>query len=203
MNSLKGEVIQKRWDAVYQELDLEEIPWETIKPDGVLVDLIKSKKVTSGRSLDICCGAGTQSIYMAKKDFNVIGIDISPTAIKVAKRRAKEAGVKVNFVIGISFQLPFNDKTLDFVFDRGCFHHVPVDKRQDYINGVDRVNKHKGRFYLSCFSERTGFPNSFTEEEIRQYFSKFFEIKSIEEKEFIETGTGIPRYLYSVFMHHR
>ncbi len=197
---VKMEELQRRWDEVYQELKLEELPWETIEPDEVLAELIESEKVVKGNVLDICCGAGTQSIYMSKNGFKVVGIDISPTAIKLARKRAKKVDAEVNFVIGNSFQLPFDEKSFDFVFDRGCFHHVPVGYREDYINGVYRALKTKGKFYLSCFSQRTEFANSFTESQIRNYFSKFFKIKSIEEKVFIERGTGEPRYLYSVFM---
>lgn len=40
-----------------------------------------------GRVLDVGCGAGRHSLYLQKKGFNVLGIDISPLAIKVCKLR--------------------------------------------------------------------------------------------------------------------
>mgnify|MGYP000055852957 CR=1 FL=1 len=45
------------------------------------MDLVK------GRVLDIGCGAGRHSLHLQKRGFDVVGIDISPLAIKVCKLR--------------------------------------------------------------------------------------------------------------------
>ncbi|WP_457599916.1 class I SAM-dependent methyltransferase [Hydrogenivirga sp.] len=50
-----------------------------------------------GRALDIACGTGETSIYLAKKGFKVDAFDVSDVAIKRARRRAKREGVSVNF----------------------------------------------------------------------------------------------------------
>ena len=45
------------------------------------------------------CGTGNYAIYLASKEFDVTGVDISPTAIKIAKENAKKKGVKCNFFV--------------------------------------------------------------------------------------------------------
>ncbi len=201
MKNMREKLIQKEWDETYKELTLEELPWETKEPDEILVDLIKSGKVIKGNALDICCGAGTQSIYLSRKRFNVVGIDISPTAIKTAKRRSKIHAVKANFVIGNSFQLPFKERIFDFIFDRGCFHHVPPRERLEYVSGVNRVLRNNGKMHITAFCYKNGpAPNCFTKQEIIDYFSNYFDIQNIEEATFTERMSGIKRYFYTVFI---
>ncbi len=50
-----------------------------------------------GRALDVACGTGENAIFLAKKGFDVDGIDISDVAIKIARETAKKEGVTVNF----------------------------------------------------------------------------------------------------------
>lgn len=49
--------------------------------------------IAKGRVLDICSGLGTQTIYLAKKGFEVYEIDPSPTAVKMAKKKCGVEGV--------------------------------------------------------------------------------------------------------------
>jgi ubiquinone/menaquinone biosynthesis C-methylase UbiE len=75
--------------------------------------------VESGNLLDLCCGNGRVSIYMAERGFKTVGVDISQAFLEDARRKARERGVSnlVNFlegdvrnlngVIGRSFQ-PFD-----------------------------------------------------------------------------------------------
>ena len=50
-------------------------------------------------AIDLGCGTGTHSIYLAQQGFSVIGVDISPTAIRQAQKKASQAGVKPEFII--------------------------------------------------------------------------------------------------------
>jgi len=49
--------------------------------------------IKSGRLLDLCCGNGRTSIYMAEKGFRAVGVDISKAFLNDAKRKAKQHGV--------------------------------------------------------------------------------------------------------------
>ena len=58
------------------------------------------KKYKTDNVLDFTCGTGAQTLYLAKHGYNVIGIDISPAMLKIAKQKAKEAKLKVRFYKG-------------------------------------------------------------------------------------------------------
>jgi len=83
--------------------------------------------------LDLCCGAGTNTIYLAEKDFEMTAIEISRTALKHAKEKAEQAKIKINVMIQSLVDLSFKENEFDFVFDMGCFHHVKIGDRPQFI----------------------------------------------------------------------
>jgi SAM-dependent methyltransferase len=60
--------------------------------DGI-VKLLDDFKIRSGNLLDLYCGNGRTSIFMAKKGFRAVGVDISKAFLEDARRKAKEHGV--------------------------------------------------------------------------------------------------------------
>jgi ubiquinone/menaquinone biosynthesis C-methylase UbiE len=190
----------EEWDRIYRNHPVEALPWELGRPRKVLVDLIEKGQIKKGKALDICCGAGTNTLYLAEKGFQVTGIDISPKAIKYAKEKARKTNTKIQFQIQNFLNLPFEDEEFDFVFDMGCFHHVLIKDRDTYINGVYRVLKTSGSYLMVCFSHRNGPAwNHFTKEQITQLFSNHFKIKNIEHIASVE-GDDYVRYFYAVLM---
>lgn len=190
----------EEWDQIYRRYPLEALPWELSRPRKVLVELVEKGLIKKGNALDICCGAGTNALYLAEKGFQVTGIDISSKAVEYAKEKARKTSARAQFQVQNFLKLPFKDEEFDFVFDMGCFHHVKVKDRNTFIRGVHRVLK-KGGFYLMvCFSHRNGPAwNHFTREQIIQLFSGHFKIKNIEHTASVE-GDGYTRYFYSVLM---
>jgi len=71
-------------DRIYRKTSLNEIPWNFESPPKELVKLVDSGKVKPCKTIDLGCGTGNYAIYLASRGFDVIGIDISPTAIKIA-----------------------------------------------------------------------------------------------------------------------
>jgi len=190
----------EEWDRVYRRYPLEALPWELGSPRKVLVELVEKGLIKRGKALDICCGAGTNALYLAEKGFQVTGIDISSKAIEYAKEKATKANARVQFQVQSFLKLPFEDNKFDFVFDMGCFHHVKVKDRSPFIRGVHRVLKKGGSYLMVCFSYRNGPAwNHFTEEQIVQLFSDCFKIKNVEHVASVE-GDGYTRYFYSVLM---
>ena len=190
----------EEWDRIYRRYPLEALPWELGRPRKVLVELVEKGLIKRGKALDICCGAGTNALYLTKKGFQVTGIDISSKAIEYAKEKAREANARTRFQVQNFLNLPFEDEEFDFVFDMGCFHHVKVKDRSTFIRGIHRVLKKGGSYLMVCFSYRNG-PvwNHFTKEQIIQLFSNHFKIKNIEHIASVE-GDRYIRYFYSVLM---
>jgi len=176
------------------------LPWELGKPRNVLLELVDSGRVVLGKTLDLCCGAGTNPVYLAKKGFEVTALDISDKAVEYAKEKAHEAEVDINFLVGDFLNLPFRKEEFDFAFDFGCFHHVRVNDRITFIKGVCRVLKPKGTYFLVCFSYRNGPAwNHFRKEQILELFGDYFEIEWIKHISSLEANQII-RYFYEVLM---
>ena len=102
------------WDK-YWVTFLDQIPWEADCPDTNLVKYLE--KISPNDVLDMGCGSGINSNYIHEKGIAVIGVDISTTAIGLAKERYPN----VHFDLGDVLSLKI-EKKFDLVFDKGCFH---------------------------------------------------------------------------------
>jgi trans-aconitate methyltransferase len=60
-------------------------------PNPTLVDVVDG--LTPGRAVDLGCGEGADAIWLARRGWHVLGVDISPTAVTRASGAALEAGV--------------------------------------------------------------------------------------------------------------
>ena len=76
-------------------------PWDSGVPPPELVSVIEgTRRLATGRALDLGCGTGTTSVYMASKGWQVTGVDFIPRPIRVARARAASAGESVDFLVG-------------------------------------------------------------------------------------------------------
>lgn len=192
--------IKKEWNELYANFPLEGLPWHSQRPAQALVGLINKKEINKGLCLDIGCGAATNSLYLASKGFAVIGLDISIQAIHLAKKKAEFPKSKTNFVVADAAILPFKDSSFDFIFDRGCFHHIPSLERKVFVEGLHRVLGENGKYLLICFSDKNPpRENTFSQSDIFDYFSSYFDIHWIRSSIFREFGR-INRFFYFVFM---
>src|SRR5262249_29032468 len=73
-------------------------PWDTKAPKENVITWHTGGFV-HGNVLDIGCGLGDNAIYLAQNGYHVTGLDISPTALITAERRAHDAGVDVTFAV--------------------------------------------------------------------------------------------------------
>jgi SAM-dependent methyltransferase len=75
------------------------------------VDRVAKILQTQGgeRVLDMACGSGRHSLELRRRGFDVVGTDISPDLIEIARREAAEAGLEVDFVEADLRALDFED----------------------------------------------------------------------------------------------
>lgn len=188
------------WEQLYQEQEVESMPWFNPNLDADLEQALTKLKLHQGTALDLGTGPATQAIALAEKGFKVTGADISQTAINRAKAIAKERGLDIDFrqddILNSNL-----DQQFDFIFDRGCFHVFPPERRQDYVRVVSRLIKPKGYLFLKCFSHlqpgEEG-PHRFTPEAIKEIFSSQFNICSIEDTVYQGTLDPLPRALFCI-----
>jgi SAM-dependent methyltransferase len=127
-------------------------PWDNKAPSESVIAWQTGGWV-HGDVLDIGCGYGDNAVYLAKNGHTVTGLDISPTALITAERRAKDAGVDIKFAVADSTKLDGYTDAFDTVIDSGLFHSLDDDGRRSYTAAVHRATRPGATLLLSCFSE--------------------------------------------------
>jgi ubiquinone/menaquinone biosynthesis C-methylase UbiE len=191
------------WNNLYNTQNVETMPWYNENLDLDLEEELERGKIFKGRILDLGTGPATQAIQLAKRGLEVTGSDVSEAAI----RRARELYAhnnkdnEINFTVDNILNSKLKDKMFDYVFDRGCFHVLPIEKRPIYISEINRILDYKGILFLKCFSTkepRQEGPYKFSENEIRQLFGNGFVTISVKDTVYQGTLNPLPRALFVV-----
>jgi SAM-dependent methyltransferase len=142
--------IKEQWSQRYRDTPYQDLPWFSAKPYPCVTRAVEEKWwIRGSRILDIGCGAGTNSLYLAKAGFRVTGIDLAEGAIDAARTRAADAGLRVDFRVADALNLPFPEAHFGGAIDIGCFHAIPVELRRRYSKEVGRVVHPRRAFVLS------------------------------------------------------
>lgn len=99
-----------------------ELPWDTGQPEPLLVEFIGSGAVQPCPALEIGAGTGTNSVWLAEHNFEVLGIDVAPLAVERAQSKMKGRGLHRRFAVLDFLASAPPGGPFQFVFDRGCFH---------------------------------------------------------------------------------
>ncbi|SCF35128.1 Methyltransferase domain-containing protein [Micromonospora viridifaciens] len=153
-------------------------PWDLGPPMPELVDLIEGEQALApGRALDLGCGAGTKSVYLAQHGWKVTGADVSTEAIKQARRKAEDSGVTVDFVV--CDLLSDLDGILagpyDFLLDFGCAHSFRDAAKAVYARNIAAVAAPGATLYLYAFTKG---PLSVRQSEIDTDFAPYWNLVS-------------------------
>jgi 2-polyprenyl-3-methyl-5-hydroxy-6-metoxy-1,4-benzoquinol methylase len=204
-------VIKEQMDNIYKSVPLDKIPWNNETPPPCLLELIESGKVKPCKTIDLGCGAGNNALYLASKNFEVTGIDISSEAIRIAKQHAENKKLRCNFIaadmLGNLIEI---SETFDFAYDYEVLHHIFPEQRNKYAENVNKLLKPGAKYLSVCFSEKDiAFGSSekyrktpldtelyfSSEEELEALFINYFnilELKTIEIKG--KTGNHLAIY---------
>jgi SAM-dependent methyltransferase len=155
--------------------------WETAAPAPELVALVEGPDhLAPGRALDIGCGTGTSSVYLAKNGWEVTGVDIVSRALATAQRKAADAGVGVRLLQGDVTRL--NDlgtgERYDLLVDLGCYHMIPDGQRDAYAQSITGMAA-PGALLLMIGMGRFG-RFGLTEDDLRRRFSGWKLTRSAE-----------------------
>jgi SAM-dependent methyltransferase len=149
--------------------------WDRGVPTADLVELVEGASAP-GRALDLGCGTGTDSIYLARHGWDVTGVDMVPKALAIAHRKATAAGVSPHFVEGDVTRLRDfgvgDEYTL--LLDFGCFHTLPQDRRDAYVKSVSEAAAPGAMFLLYGFKRPprlAPMQAGLTAEEVRERFA--------------------------------
>jgi len=99
--------------------------------------------------LDVGCGNGYVLSKFAKEGAETFGIDITPTAVDLSKRRFEYLGLTGSFAVANAEELPFEDDTFDCVCSMGVLHHTP--NTEQAIEEIYRVLRPGGRLIVMFY----------------------------------------------------
>ena len=157
------------WDASYQD---GPAPWDIGGPQATIVRLV-AEGGFAGAVLDAGCGTGENALEVAALGLSVLGVDVAETALAIARAKAADRGIKVEFAAADAFQLERLGRKFETVLDCGLFHTLDGDERPEYVASLASVTEHGGTLYVLCFSDHgpdTG-PHPIREEELRAAFN--------------------------------
>ncbi|HEY7411784.1 MAG TPA: class I SAM-dependent methyltransferase [Vicinamibacteria bacterium] len=110
--------LRAAFDAMAPEYDDLRAPWyrhSLSVIDGVLAELAPPTAARPPRALDVGCGTGIQSLRLAAQGYRVMGVDLSPRLLDIARAKLAAAGHDAVFVEGDAVSLPVADASVDVV----------------------------------------------------------------------------------------
>ncbi|HUX36212.1 MAG TPA: class I SAM-dependent methyltransferase [Candidatus Paceibacterota bacterium] len=144
------------WNKFYEQ-PLDKIPWQNTQADW-FSDLVDRGEVKGTSALDLVCGTGKKSIYLAKHGFGkVIGVDIADRAVEIAKQNALKEGVSGNcvFIAEDALEWAFSNKEeFDLILDWAYLHCLPPEKRNLYASTINNASKKGSLYLIRAFSSR-------------------------------------------------
>lgn len=123
----------------------EDLPWAHDEPTLFLAEVCHMR--SPGTALDIGCGAGTDSIYLAQQGWDVTSLDFMPKALEFTQERARAMGVDVTPVEAdiTTWEPP---QQYDVVLDHGLLHNMDPVRYPAYRERVLRSLADDGDFVL-------------------------------------------------------
>ncbi len=103
--------------------------------------------------LDVGCGTGENALHVASLGLTVLGVDVAQTALAIARAKADDRGIEVEFAAADALQLQRLGRSFQTVLDCGLFHACDNDERAGYASSVASVTEHDGTLYVLCFSD--------------------------------------------------
>jgi SAM-dependent methyltransferase len=132
-------------------------PWDGHPIARNLQDLVEGTSGTpplpAGSALDLGCGTGDTSIYLAQHGWKVTGVDFVPKALDKARIKAGAANLSIDFVPADVTHLSQEGIGADFplIVDNGCLHNMSDGDRDAYVREVSAVAAPDARLLIVAF----------------------------------------------------
>ncbi len=157
------------WDASYHD---GPAPWDIGRPQPSIVRMAAEDGLTEP-VLDVGCGTGENALYVASLGLPVLGVDVAETALAMARAKAHERGIEIEFAAADALHLERLGRRFSTVLDCGLFHTFDDDERREYVANLANVTEHGATVYVLCFSDvgpDTG-PHPVSRDELKSAFN--------------------------------
>lgn len=141
------------WDREYKK---SKLLTKDNKPQADVVRFVKflrknEIKLENSRVLDLGSGAGRNSFYFAELSTKVVGLEISQTAINLAKTNMSKMPFDLKYLKqSIGEKFPFEDNSFDVVLDVTSSNSLSEGEREVYLTETHRVMKSSGYFFVKA-----------------------------------------------------
>lgn len=157
-------------------------PWSIGAPQPELAALIEQGKF-HGDVLDVGCGEAAISLALAERGHTTVGLDLSPTAIELARREAQKRGLtNATFEVADISSFTGYDARFGTIVDSTLFHSIPVEAREGYQQSIQRAAA-PGASYFALVFDKAAVPegpiNAVTADELREVVSKYWVVDEI------------------------
>lgn len=141
-------------ERLYRDTEPAAIPWHFENPPELLVELVDDGTLIPGRAVDLGCGLGSSSLYLAGQGFAVTAVDCSLSAITQVSERAVAAGLDISFVVAdLLGPLAEIGSGFDLALDWEVLHHIPFGNREVFTTNVAQLLRPGGLYLSLSFSE--------------------------------------------------
>ncbi len=143
----------KSWN--WAMVDKDDKYWNSPAPEFYyLADNWKNKKFK--KILDVGCGYGRNSIYLAKQGFCLDGFDLSELSVERTTENAKKQNLNFdNFVVADMLNFPYPDNTFDGLIAYNVISHTDIEGFKKTLNEIKRVLKPDGEAYFTLGSKKS------------------------------------------------
>ncbi|TDH55101.1 class I SAM-dependent methyltransferase [Mycobacterium eburneum] len=158
-------------------------PWSLGEPQPELAALIEAGKF-HGDVLDVGCGEAAVSLHLAERGYTTVGLDLSPTAIDLARRAAAERGLtNATFEVADISAFTGYDGRFGTIVDSTLFHSIPVEAREGYQQSIVRAAAPGASYFVLVFDKAAipqGPPYAVTADELRGVVAKYWVVDDIQ-----------------------
>ena len=144
------------FESVYENADhddLSSIPWATLAPNVYLEKHLSLQGLVSGKkALVIGCGLGDDALILEKHGYEVEALDISPSAIALAKKRHPES--KIDFHVGDIYNMPESSVgQYDFVYEGLTIQSLPPADREKLVGIIVSLVAKEGELFVYAHTQ--------------------------------------------------
>ena len=147
-------------------------PWDIGRPQPTFQELADAGEI-AGPVLDAGCGTGENTLFLAARGLEVVGVDAVEAAVEAARRKAVARGLYAEFLVHDALALDGLGRRFATVVDSGLFHTFDDRERGRFVTSLAAALTLGGHYYVLCFSERElreGGPRRVTQAELRAAF---------------------------------
>ncbi|MCD4707223.1 MAG: class I SAM-dependent methyltransferase [Candidatus Sabulitectum sp.] len=129
------------WDRAFTGLKLSATDFSKSKSSESLIDFC-NRHLSEGCSvLDLGCGGGRNSHYLAQEGFELYGMDISEAAVDICRKRFEQFSLKGNFRQGDFTSIPFEDNSFQGIVCIAAIDHVTLSGAEAAVREMRRISK--------------------------------------------------------------